>query len=131
MSLLQKTAPVAAPSMLDNQVKRILAAPRQLAVDLVTQWEQAFDTLWRASGQVSVADKLAAIGTDAAELVQRSRDLVEFIIAQLSIGDPAKVDQELIARIMAKVASMPEIVVNPDGTITLAPVVEPEPAPEL
>ena len=120
MSLLQKTTPVAAPSMLDNQVARIIASPRQIVVSLVSQWEQTFDTLWRTGGQVSVEDKLAAIGTDGAELVQRSRDLVEFIIAQISSGDPTKVDQELIARIMAKVASMPEIVVGADGTITLA-----------
>jgi len=120
MSLLQKTTPAAAPSMLANQVTRILASPRQILVGLVTQWEQTFDTLWRASPQVSVADKLAAIGTDGAELLQRSSELVTFIVTQLSAGDPAKVDQELIARIMAKGASMPEIVVGADGTITLA-----------
>jgi len=121
MSLLQKTTPAAAPSMLANQVTRILASPRQILVGLVTQWEQTFDTLWRASPQVSVADKLAAIGTDGAELLQRSSELVTFIVTQLSAGDPAKVDQELIARIMAKVASIPAITVGADGAITLAP----------
>lgn len=97
-----------------RQTDRIISTPRQMVVGMIQQWEQSFDLLWSNQAGVTPAERLATIGTSGAELMQRSGDLVTFLLTQLN-GE----DQVLSERIQSKVAGIPEIKVGEDGTVSL------------
>jgi len=114
MPLLNPTNTPVQPSQLDRQVSRLKNGPRQMVVQMVQGWESLFDLLLSDQGEVTPADRLAAIGADGAELLQRSTALVTFLLTQLE-GE----DAETITRIQAKVAAMPAITVSAGGTVTI------------
>jgi len=124
MPLLDPTNTPAQPSKLNRQVSRLKAGPRQVVEQMVQGWESLFDLLWSDQGEVTPEDRLAAIGADGAELLQRSTALVTFLLTQLE-GE----DAETITRIQGKVAAMPAISVSAGGTVTIDPVPEPTPEP--
>lgn len=114
MPLLDPTNTPAQPSKLDRQVSLLKTEPRQVVVQMVQGWESLFDLLWSDQGEVTPADRLAALDTDGAELLQRSTALVTFLLTQLE-GE----DAETITRIQAKVAAMPAISVSAGGVVTI------------
>jgi hypothetical protein len=104
---------------LQRLVGEIKAAPISLVNEMVNRWNRAFDQLWSESftpvGEpITVEEKLAALGTNAAELFELNTIFTQFIITQLT----GKRD-DIVAQIVAKVATIPPYTVNPDGSITL------------
>lgn len=85
-----------------------------MAEQIVQQWERSFDLLWEEKDGVTSAMQLAEIGTYAAELFQTNSDLVTFLVTTLSGKD-----DDLVGRIMAKVATIPAYTIHEDGTVTL------------
>jgi hypothetical protein len=106
---------------------RIKSAPRELAEEMFRRWENGFDALWGNQDgfgfgqQITVAEKLAALGTDAAELFQLNSEFTIFMLTQLT----GKRD-DLVARINEKLATIPEHVINEDGAVALVEVQEVE-----
>lgn len=96
-----------------NEAAQIKAAPRRLVDTLMQSWERPFDLLW-ANPNSTPAELLAEIGTDAAELFAENAALVQFLVSRLAGKDDA-----LVAKIMAKVATIPSYTANQDGTVTL------------
>lgn len=97
-----------------SEVNQIKAAPRRLAEQLIKQWEHTFDALWTESNGVTPAKRIEALGPNAAELFAINAALVQFLVSTLAGQDDA-----MVARIMAKVAVIPEHMINEDGTVTL------------
>ena len=116
MSLLAKPqAPVIPASVrLRQEVSVLSQAPRRIADSLFQAWKTSFDLLWSTSGGVTPADRVAALGTNAAELFESSSALVQFLLEV--IGDK---DADMIAQIQQCVASIPDFTAHEDGTITL------------
>ncbi|MCH7228769.1 hypothetical protein [Haloferula sp. A504] len=116
MSLLAKPqAPVVPASVrLRQEVAVLSQAPRRVADSLFQAWKTSFDLLWSEAGGVTPADRIAAMGTNAAELFESSSALVQFLVDV--IGDK---DTEMIAQIQQRVAAIPEFIAHEDGTITL------------
>jgi len=113
MSLLTQTVPDS--SLLINRItNQLKATPRQMMELLVNQWNFAYDSLWSSRGDITPAQKLLALGTDAAELFDTSAALTTFIISQCS----GKRD-DIVAAMTAKIAAIPAHTIHPDGTITL------------
>ena len=81
-------------------------------------WNSAFDALWTeetVDGHlISVADKLAELGTDAKELFDINTAFTTFMLTQLT----GKRD-DMVARIQNKLATIPAFTAHEDGTITL------------
>ena len=102
------------PSPLDRQTRQILTSPRHIAEQMARSWINAFDTLWQTNGEVTPADKLAAIGTDGQELMESSEALVTFIASVLSGKDDV-----LLGEVLSRVETMPELLVGEDGTVTI------------
>jgi len=101
-------------SPLNRQVTRLRRASRSLVDNLIRQWESDFDLLWSNQGGVTPAQRLAELGTDGGELFSHSTALVTFLLTELGSQDP-----DTSARIQAKVASMPAITVNQNGTVSI------------
>lgn len=98
---------------LQRRIDQIKAAPKQLAETMMNQWLASFNALWM-SGEFTPAQKLAALGTDAAEIFALNSQFVTFMVTQLT----GKRD-DLVAAIQAKVASMPACTIHEDGTVTI------------
>lgn len=117
MSLLDPAANSGAPTKeqrIIRQTNQLKMVPRRMADQLISGWESSFDLLWGNQGEVTPAERIEALGTDAAELFASSGALVSFVIPLLSGKD-----DDTVARITAKVAAMPAITAHPDGTVTL------------
>ena len=116
MSLLAKPhAPVIPATVrLRQEVAVISQAPRRIADSLFQAWKANFDLLWTPAGGVTPADRLAALGTDAAELFEANTALVQFMLAVIGDKDP-----DMTAQITRRVASIPAFTVHRDGTVTL------------
>lgn len=113
MSILTKKNKSNQPSV-DQVAERIKSSAFQASEQMLNSWNQTFDMLWREGGAFTPAEKLEALGTEAAELFQLSAAMVEFMINNLS----GKRDDAL-AIIAAKVSSMPALTINSDGTVTI------------
>ena len=85
-----------------------------MAEDLIRKWETAFDFMWTERDGVTPAMRLADLGPLASELFDENAALVEYLISRLTGKDDATV-----ARIMAKVATIPPYTIHEDGTVTL------------
>jgi hypothetical protein len=93
----------------------IARAPRVLTEQLIRQWERVFDALWSpADPEITPAELIAELGTTAGQIFAANSALVTFILTTIGDSDPA-----LSAKIMAKVATIPEHTLNEDGTVTL------------
>lgn len=117
MSLLTPPPGPPAPSaaqLAKAEAHAIKAAPRRMAEQIVQQWERSFDMLWTERNGVTPAMRLAEIGTAAAELFAANSALVAFLVGILTGKDDA-----LVARIMAKVVTIPPCTTHEDGSITL------------
>lgn len=99
--------------LLAQEVEQILDAPRRTAEQIVAQWERDFSALWRA-GAFTPAQRLAAIGTKAAELFTANTAWTTALIQLLS----GKRD-DLVARITANLAEIPAYAAHEDGSVTL------------
>ena len=95
-------------------VDRILRTPSQTAEQLFRSWDRAANDLWSTQGDITPADKLARAGTDAKELIAVSRALTVFLITTLT----GKND-DLVAKINARLASIPAFTEHDDGTVTI------------
>ena len=102
--------------LVNMQVSQIRQLPRRLAEQLYRSWDQAFDFMWVERDGVTPAMRLEALGTAAAEMFERNTALVTFMVGMFTGEDNA-----LVAKIMAKVATIPAYTVNEDGTVTLNP----------
>lgn len=100
--------------LLRNRANQIKYAPRILAETMFTQWSASFQALWGEGGKFTPAQKLEAIGTDAAELFALNTQFVTFMVTQLT----GKRD-DLVAKINTMVASIPACTVHQDGTVTI------------
>ena len=116
MSLLAKPqVPVIPASVrLRQEVSIIAQAPRRIAESLFQAWKSNFDLLWTANGGVTPADRIAAMGTNAAELFESSSSLVRFLLEVIDNKDP-----EMIAEIQQRIATIPDFTIHDDGTVTL------------
>lgn len=97
-----------------QQVGFLEASPRRMTEQLLRQWEQAFDLMWSDKDGVTPAQRLAALGPDAAELFAANAALIGFICQLLKGRDDA-----LAAKLAGKTAAIPPHTVHKDGTITL------------
>lgn len=95
------------------EAKNIKFAPAMMTDNLLRRWNLAFDALWTTS-EFTPAEKLAAMGVDAAELFALNQAFTVFLIGQLT----GKRD-DLVAEIVAKLAAIPPFTANADGTVTL------------
>lgn len=116
MSLLAKPqAPVVPASVrLRQEVAVLTQAPRRIADSLFQAWKANFDLLWTPNGGVTPADRIAALGTNAAELFAANTALVQFMLTVVGDKDP-----EMTAAIQQRVASIPAFTAHEDGTVTL------------
>ena len=112
MSILTNQS-VSDEQKLQRRATQIKSAPRQLAEMMMSQWLSSFDALWK-SGEFTPAQKLAALGTDAAEIFALNSQFVTFMVTQLT----GKRD-DLVAAIQAKVATIPACTIHEDGTVTI------------
>ena len=113
MSIYDQPTPEQSQSV-KNQVIRIERSIARLPDRLVRSWEEIFDSVWVERDGVTVAEKIAEIGTDAEEMLTDSAAFATFMIATLT----GKRD-DLVTRIQAKIATQPSYTQNPDGSITL------------
>ncbi len=114
MSILAQQNQTTDEVLLQNRANQIKAAPRQLAELMFNQWSASFNALWGQGGKFTPAQKLEAIGTDAAELFLINTQFVTFMVTQLT----GKRD-DLVAKIQELVATIPACTVHPDGTVTI------------
>lgn len=116
MSLFAKPpVPVVPASVrLNHEINLLRRTPRQLADTLFRGWSMAFDLLWSNANGITPADRIAALGTDAAELFNANTALVEMMLGVIGDSDPA-----MTAAIQQRVAALPAYTVNEDGTVTL------------
>ena len=96
------------------KVAHILASSRRTAEHLVHQWDNSVRELWSPGGDITPADLLAAIGTEAGEMMTLSRALTAFLITTLT----GKRD-DLVAVIERRLATIPAFTTNKDGTVTI------------
>ena len=97
-----------------TKVAHILASSRRTAEQLVHQWDNSVRELWSPGGDITPADLLAAIGTEAGEMMALSRALTAFLISTLT----GKRD-DLIAVIERRLATIPAFTIGVDGTVTV------------
>lgn len=113
MSLLAKQT-VTPEVRLDREAAQIKTAPRRLIEMMLREWEPSFNLMWTTKDGVTPAMRLAEIGTDAVELFANNTAFATFLIANLTDKD-----NELVARITAKLATIPAYTEHQNGTITL------------
>ena len=116
MSLFAKPqAPVIPASVrLNQEVNLLRRTPRQLSETLFKGWSMAFDLLWTPANGITPADRIAALGKDAAELFEANAALVQLMLTVIGDKDP-----EMTAAIQQRVASIPAFTTHEDGTVTL------------
>lgn len=114
MSLLTAQPQTNDSQRLNRITEQLKFAPRQILEMLVNQWNHSYDSLWSTRGDITVAQKLEALGTSAAELFASSEALTIFIITQCTGKRP-----DIISDITAKVNAIPAHTTHADGTITL------------
>lgn len=119
MSLLAPNQPSVEPTRLARQTARLLATPRQVIEQLYLQWSQSFDLVWSDHGGVTPAQRLAALGVNGGELMNRSAELVTFLLTQLSDGNGGFTDPEMSAAIMARIAAKPATETSAEGVVTI------------
>lgn len=110
MSILEKTQ---SQPTVEQAAQRIKNRVAQQAEQIFVNWLSSFDNLWQ-SGIFTPEEKIAALGTDAAEVFGLNEALVQFMVASMT----GRRD-DLVAQINAKVAAMPAYTINQDGTVTL------------
>jgi len=100
------------PPLTQAQIRanRVLALPRRSFSRLLRDWAAGLDLVWNPKAPTTEAQVLAALGTGAAELFQRSAALRAFLEAQ----KPGCTNIPAANRIKP-------VIVNPDGTVELAP----------
>ena len=113
MSLLTQQNELSDAQFLERRVQEIKSSPRRLAEQMYQQWEQSFNALW-TENRFTVAQKLEALDTDAAELFALNTAFVTFMVTQLT----GKRD-DLVQKIQDKINSMPAYTIVSDGTVTL------------
>ena len=124
MSILTKSNAVAAPTpppipptkeeRMAFKVVRILASSRRTAEQLVNHWDNSVRELWSPGGDITPAELLAAIGSEAGEMMALSRALTAFLISTLT----GKRD-DLVAVIERRLATIPAFTTHKDGTVTI------------
>lgn len=121
MSLLAPNQLSAEPDRLARQTSQLLSTPRKVIEQLYSQWIQSYDLVWGDQGGVTPEQRLAALGTQAAELMNRSADLVTFLLTQLGDGQGGTSDPDMTAAIMGRIAAKPAATSHEDGTVTIDP----------
>ena len=117
MAILAPTNANVEPNRLEQALNMLRSGPVRLVDLMAIQWQQMFWALWRNDGPgAGPAEKLEALGTDAAELFQYSADLLTFIIEHIQEDNPA-----LAAKLQAIAAQRLAYTINEDGTVTLDP----------
>ena len=96
------------------KVVRILASSRSTAEQLVNHWDNSVRELWSPGGDITPAELLAAIGSEAGEMMVLSRALTAFLVSTLT----GKRD-DLVAVIERRLATIPAFTTNKDGTVTI------------
>ena len=114
MSILNPQPEVTKAERVKRFTDDILETPRETAEQLFQQWDHAVRMLWSKQGDITPEDKLAAIGTDAAELIAMSRALTAFLITICT----GKRD-DLVAKIETRLATIPAFTTHKDGTVTI------------
>jgi len=117
MSILNSQPEVTKAERVKRLTDDIVETPRDTAEQLFQQWDHAVRMLWSKQGDITPEDKLATIGTDAAELITMSRALTVFLTTICT----GKRD-DLVAKIDARLATIPAFTVQADGTVTIDPV---------
>ncbi|MFM9825517.1 hypothetical protein [Flavobacterium sp.] len=117
MSILNLQPEVTKAERVKRLTDDILETPRETAEQLFQQWERAVRMLWSKQGDITPEDKLAAMGADAGELIAMSRALTAFLTTTCT----GKRD-DLVAKIEARLATIPAFTVQADGTVTIDPV---------
>jgi len=117
MSILNSQPEVTKAERVKRLTDDILETPRETAERLFQQWDHAVRILWSKQGDITPEDKLAAIGTDAAELIAMSRALTAFLTTTCTDKR-----NDLVEKIEARLATIPAFTVQADGTVTIDPV---------
>jgi hypothetical protein len=119
MSILSATPSTATrETVLARRVIEIKSAPKRLTREMLRLWTDAFDALWEpeviGDETITVSDKLAALGTDGKEIFEINTAFTAFMLSQLT----GKRD-DFVAKMNAKLATIPAHTINADGTVTL------------
>ena len=117
MSILNPQPEVTKAERVKRLTDDIVETPRETAEQLFQQWDHAVRMLWSKQGDITPEDNLAAIGTDAAELITMSRALTVFLTTICT----GKRD-DLVEKIKVRLATIPAFTTNKDGTVTIDPV---------
>jgi hypothetical protein len=115
MSLLDTPA-VIPPAQ--ARANRAIALPRLVFDRLLRSWAAGLDLVWNPPSNVTSAEVLAALGTNAAELFNRSAALRAFLESQ----KPGSTNIPAAKRIKP-------VTISPDGSATLTPAAPAAPPP--
>jgi hypothetical protein len=107
MSLLDTPA---APSAAQSRANRALQMPRIILAENLRSWARSLDLVWNPPAPATPAQVLAQLGTNGAELFQRSAALAAFLESQKP-GCTA----------IPQAARIKPVTINADGSVTLKP----------
>lgn len=95
----------------ERAARQVKASAKNLADQLIRNWNSGWDLIWNNSDPAAV---LAELGTDAGELFALNEALVTFMNTEL-----AGKRQEDLDAINAKVAAKPATTTAQDGSVTI------------
>jgi len=113
-TLLDTPAPL---SVAQRRANAVLALPRVMLKRMLQGWTNGLDQVWNPPAPTTPAQVIAALGTNAAEVFQRSAALRTFLESQKAgcTNLPAA-------------ARIKPVTINPDGSATLTPAPAAAPA---
>lgn len=112
MSILQQTQQITVNGQFKaDKIKKQIASTGE---QLFHSWVNSFDALWSDSQGVTPEEKIAALGTDAAEVFYLSAAMVQFLTTIFT----GRRD-DLLTIIQEKLGTLPEFTINEDGTVSL------------
>ena len=108
MPILKPKQPVSEPSVESKQNKtanKLRTSARRLMKNIVSQHDQILKLVWQNEEGLTPQQVFDAFGEEAGDALTLSRNLVDFVNAQV----PGTID----------VSGLPTLTTNPDGTVTV------------
>lgn len=87
-------------------------------LNLGNDWCKSWDELWQNANGATPADILAELGTGGGDVMQKSRELLQYIVPILSAQTQPRL-VALLAEIQTRMDATPDFTVGNDGTVTL------------